>query len=856
MSETVFLKDYEPSPFHIECVELVFKLDPQQTLVHSKMVIKANPDCDEASEQLTLNGEKLKLIDAKHNGGTADYNLHAGGITLDNLKDNDILEFVTEINPQDNKALEGLFLTNNVFCTQCEAEGFRRITYYLDRPDVMADFKVRIEANKNEYPILLSNGNLTNSGDVNETHHFAEFHDPHRKPCYLFALVAGKLDQLQDSFTTCSGKEVELNIFVEPGNREKCHHAMISLKHAMKWDEEHYGREYDLDVFNIVAVSDFVAGAMENKGLNIFNDKYILADSATATDVDYENIDRVVAHEYFHNWTGDRITCKEWFDLCLKEGLTVFREQAYMEAQTDPVTARIDQVILLTDRQFKEDASPLAHPVRPSAYKQVNNFYTATVYEKGSEIFRMLAELVGRKGFRRATDYYFDTYDGQAVTINEFVESVQQTNDIDLSQFKVWYEQSGTPQLTVHSDYNDGKLTIHLKQHTEPTQDQSQKEPLHIPVALGLLNKQGEEIKKTEILNLTEAEQCFTFDDINEEPILSVNRHFSAPVNLEQDVSMDDLAIQALHDSDHYNRWAAMQKLAIQVIHDLMHDHNTHLQLCLETSAAILMAEDMSLRAIAKCLTLPSNQVILAPLQQFDIAKVMQAKVQLKKAIAKHNQTAFKTTYDKLFTEKEYQYCNEDVNKRCLKNVSLLYLAACEDDQATDFVVSQYDKTNNMTDELAVIMAINNIDCAQRETLLENFYDKWQHEHLVVNKWLSCQALTEIDNAFEQVEKLVQHPGFSLQNPNKVYSLLLQFAQYNLLGFHQKDGRAYEFIASKVNEIDSFNPQVASRLVQVFSSWERYDQGRQALMEKVLKQLLEKANLSTNVREPVEKMLL
>lgn len=857
MSATIYLKDYQPSAFLLEDVNLHFILDVQETIVRCTFTLKHNPLVHNVSDSCHFDGESLTLVSAMINGAEAKYERDEHSLTLEQVKDGDRVEFITEINPQENKALEGLFMTNGVFCTQCEAEGFRHITYFLDRPDIMADYTVTIEADKTEFPTLLSNGNMIKQGEHGDNRHFATYHDPHQKPCYLFALVAGRFDHLHDTFTTMSAKTVDCHIYVMPGNGEKSHHAMSALKKSMRWDEQHYGREYDLNIFNIVAVSDFVAGAMENKSLNIFNDKYILADANTATDIDYENIDRVVAHEYFHNWTGDRITCREWFDLCLKEGLTVFREQSFVEDDTDRVTARIDQVITLTDRQFKEDASPLSHPVRPTQYKQVNNFYTATVYEKGAEVFRMLAEIVGQVGFRKATDYYFDTYDGQAVTINEFVHSVEKTNDVDLSQFKQWYAQSGTPLVKVISEYDSTtqRLTVHFKQINKATHDQKQKHALHIPISIGLISVRGESLLDTQVLNFTKEEQSFSFDNISEKPILSLFRHFSAPVKVDYKQSFDELSILALHDTDRFNRWSVMQKIYLLVIDELINGKNNMLEPCVNLCGQLLNESSISRRVVAKCLTLPSDEVILSHYKPVDLDKMLNAKKQLFQAIAKAHKSKFYNIYTELNDGKDYVYENEAVNNRFLKNICLRFIASEASVTDKEFLQAQYAQTNNMTDELGALMALNTIAGNLRKKTLNDFYKKWQHEHLVVNKWLTCQALSPLDDAFAQVKNLTNHESFSLHNPNKVYALLLQFANYNLKGFHQKDGAAYDFIAEKVLQLDAISPQVASRLVHVFSSWHYFDDARQVLMKKALKKVQCNENLSVNVKEQVEKML-
>lgn len=854
--DTIYRKDYLAPDYIVNQVFLCFKLQAESTLVESKLQLaKKHADAG----PLILNGEALELLSIKVNGECiSQYELTDTLLILNHLPDQFELEIVTKINPFANQALEGLYISKDVFCTQCEAEGFRRITYYLDRPDVLSGFTVRIEADKTRYPKLLSNGNLIESGGLADGKHFAVWHDPHKKPCYLFALVAGDLDVLADHFKTCSGKLVDLYIYVEKGKVEKAHHAMNALKKSMAWDEENYGREYDLDIFNIVAVSDFVMGAMENKSLNVFNDKYILANPETATDFDYENIDRVVGHEYFHNWTGNRVTCRSWFELCLKEGLTVFREQSFMETVRNAAVSRTEDVMNLKTRQYPEDAGPLSHPIRPESYQEINNFYTMTVYEKGSEIFRMLANLVGRNGFRKAMDCYFERFDGQAATVDDVVDVVQETNQMDLSQFRLWVSQSGTPEVHATGKYDADKkiYTLTMTQICKPTADQAQKQALLIPVALGLIDKKGNVLLENKVLSLSEPQQTFVFEAICEHPIPSLFRHFSSPVKYQYDYTNEELATLALHDTDDFNRWQSVQRYAIRVMTSrIKNDNDSSADGLLALVHQLLNQTILKPRLLAKCLELPSELELFDYFDLIDSDQLSDARNTLLKQMADKNYDQFLKIYQTYHNKVPYQYEKTAVEARALKNICLFYLAASQKPEALSFVKLAFDQADNMTDSFAALTALNQVDCQERQDALQAFYDQWAHEHLVVNKWLSLQASTPFSSALSTVQSLMTHPAFDLKNPNKVYALVLQFASHNFKNFHQATGEGYQFLAENVIEIDAFNPQVAGRLVKAFSSWRQFTEDRQAFMKKMLENIANKPGLSSDVAELTSKML-
>ena len=873
---TIYLKDYTPPEFAIDQVDLRFELGEKHTVVTSELRLHALETGGHLPTTLTLHGLELELLELVLDGEAVDskqYRVEGETLSIDDVPEKFRLKIVTRIYPQNNTSLEGLYVSNNKFCTQCEAEGFRKITYYPDRPDVMAPFTTTLVADKAKYPVLLSNGNLVEKGDLDDGQHFAIWKDPFKKPSYLFALVAGNLDCLEDKYTTASGREVTLQLFVEPGNLDKTRHAMDSLKHAMQWDEQRFGLEYDLDIYMIVAVGDFNMGAMENKGLNIFNTAYVLAKPETATDNDYEGIEGVIAHEYFHNWTGNRVTCRDWFQLSLKEGLTVFRDQEFSADMGSAAVKRINDVRMLRAMQFAEDAGPMAHPVRPESYVEINNFYTVTVYEKGAEVVRMYQTLLGRDGFRKGMDLYFERHDGQAVTTDDFRAAMSDANGVDLAQFKRWYSQAGTPIVAVKDTYDEKAktYTVHLKQSCPTTPGQSNKEPFHIPFALGLLDEQGKDIplqlegeasagSTTRVLEFKQAEQRFKFINVASPPVPSLLRSFSAPVKIQSDLGNEQLSFLLANDSDPFNRWDAGQQLSINILLQLMDDieNDRRLELdplFIEAMRKSLLSAKLDPALIAETLVLPGEGYLieLSPPANPDTVHRARDFVRTELARALHND--FLKVYDANRSGDAYQYNAVDAGRRSLKNSCLSYLSMLADNEAIQRCMQQYRQADNMTDALAAMAPLNNIDCAERGQVLQEFYDRWKGEALVINKWFSLQASTSLPDAFEHVQDLMQHPDFDIRNPNRVRSLVGAFSRGNPLRFHGPDGRGYRFLADQVLRLDPLNPQVASRMVGVFNNWRKFEKGRQALMKQQLERILATPDLSKDVHEIVSKAL-
>ena len=868
------LEDYRPSDYLIRKTELDFQLDPEKTLVTARLMIERR-DGVSLTAPLILDGDELELVSLQINGLPAtDYLADPELLTINSLPQQSpfTLEIVTRINPTTNRQLMGLYRSSNVYTTQCEAEGFRRITYFLDRPDVLSVYTVRLETDKQVAPILLSNGNLQEAGDLADGRHYALWHDPHPKPSYLFALVAGDLGSISDQFITMSGKQVALNIYVEHGNEGRATYAMDALKRSMRWDEEVYGREYDLDIFNIVAVSDFNMGAMENKGLNIFNDKYVLADPQTATDTDYAGIEAVIAHEYFHNWTGNRITCRDWFQLCLKEGLTVYRDHEFSSDMRSRAVHRIDEVKVLKAQQFPEDGGPLAHPVRPKEYREINNFYTATVYEKGSELIRMLRTIIGDEDFYKGLDLYFIRHDGEAATIEDFIKCFEDVSGQSLTHFALWYDQAGTPLVTVSSNYDAASqsLRLTLEQKTEPTPGQCEKQPMHIPVKFGLIGADGKDIAisssegtgvQGDVLHLREASQSWTFRNITEKPVLSVLRDFSAPVHVAQSLSRDEQLFLARHDSDAFGRW--------QVIHSLMSDAiiaNVE-KLRLQQSAvfdpalAELLAElaqdetlDHAFRAL--CLTLPEEADIARDIgSNIDPDLIRNSREALLSAIATHGSEVFAKAYDSLQDAAPFTPDADSAGKRALKAVLLQYLAIS--DNAPQRVYEQFTTADNMSDKLAALTLLAHRfythDFAKRA--LAQFEQDYSAVPLVMDKWFSVQARRPAPDALEAVQSLMQHPLFSLDNPNRARSVLGAFAASNPTGFNRQDGQTYTFFTQLILTIDRENPQLASRLLTTLRSWKTLEPVRREHLKAALETIAKTEKLSADVRDITERML-
>lgn len=873
--KTTYLKDYEAPAFDIQSIDLQFELHEDKTLVHSHL--KMNRISKQQDVPLTLVGDGLQLISVQLNEEILtpqQYQVSATQLVIPNVPEKFTLEIVTEIHPETNTALSGLYRSEKMFCTQCEAEGFRRMTYYLDRPDVMALFTTTIVADKTLYPVLLSNGNKIGEGDMPNNRHWVKWQDPFKKPSYLFALVAGNLVKVADTFTTRSKRVVALEIFVEPQNQDKCKHAIESLKHSMRWDEQTYGREYDLDVYMIVAVNDFNMGAMENKGLNIFNAKYVLASEETATDIDFQNVEAVIGHEYFHNWTGNRVTCRDWFQLSLKEGLTVFREQQFGESMGSPAVKRINEVRIIRTRQFAEDAGPMAHPVRPESYIEINNFYTSTVYNKGAEVIRMLATLLGQEKFRKGMDLYFERHDGQAVTIEDFVAAFSDANDYDLSQFHRWYHQAGTPTVNVAGDYDtkNKTFTLTVNQVLPKTPDNQKKEPFLIPIKIDLYSQKGQAfalnttdpISKTAdgtYLLLSKMNQLFTFTNISEKPVPSLLGNFSAPVKLNYDYTAADLQLLMTHDKDLFNRWDSAQRLCTQVVKQLMQAHLEHKPLTIP--ADIFMAYQTLLKernidpaAIAQMLTLPSFGYVAEELPTVEVAALIAARQALVKQFAMDLKMQLFETYNKANQDDDGTLSSLSMANRALKNTALAYLIRSEDPKAIELAKIQYTKARNMTDRMGALGAINHSTHPLREELFTEFYERFKKDPLVVNKWLSLHASSELPTVLENIKTLMTHEAFDIRNPNKVYALINMFSMGNPERFHDEQGKGYDFLADRVIDLKIANPQVAARMLEALTQWKRLDNKQGQLMKKALEKIQNSGSLSEDVFEIVSKSLM
>ena len=863
-AKTIYLKDYQQPAFWIDTVDLVFDLEDDHATVTASVDYKRN--ADSALTELELFGSELELERIAINGyelDKDDYQLTDTGMTLSNLADEFTLVITTKIYPQKNTSLEGLYQSSGNFCTQCEAQGFRKITYFLDRPDVMGKFTTTIRADKKSNPVMLSNGNLIDSGDLDGARHFAKWQDPFDKPAYLFALVAGDLEHVSGSYTTVSGREVTLEIYTEAHNIDKCDHAMQSLKRAMKWDEERFGLEYDLDIFMIVAVDDFNMGAMENKGLNVFNSKLVFASPETATDNDYINIEAVIGHEYFHNWTGNRVTCRDWFQLSLKEGLTVFRDQEFTADLNSRPVKRIEDVRMLRTHQFTEDASPMAHPIRPESFMEINNFYTMTVYEKGAEVVRLYNTLLGQDGFRKGMDLYFERHDGQAVTTEDFLSAMADANGKDLSQMQNWYAQAGTPSLDVRMDYDaDAKTcTLHFEQGYPDTPEAKaeEKKPYLIPMKLALLDAKGVEIL-AETVQLTEQSQSTVFNNIAEKPLPSLLQDFSAPVKLNYDYSIDETIFLMQHDSDSFNRWEASQRLAKTLLLEMLDAKSKGEALGIEPKVIdayqqVLENQNLDFALRAEALTLPSETDLAETIEQADPEAIHEAREFLAKSIAQGLRFSLESTYESLQDLGEYKIDADSIGKRRLKNVCLNYLGKINDPSIHEQCYQQFSNAKNMTDTLSALAVLININCPQRDQALTDFEKKWQHDTLVMDKWFAMQASSNLTDTLENVKGLMSHKLFSIKNPNKVRSLIGAFSMGSPVNFHKADGSGYQFHADRVLELDKLNPQVASRMVRALMNWRHYEAGRSTLMREQLERIKGQEGLSGDVFEIVSKAL-
>ncbi|AZM96413.1 aminopeptidase N [Vreelandella venusta] len=871
--QPVYLSDYQPPAYQVTHTELTFDLDPAATRVKARLQIERHPSTD-SQAPLVLNGEHLTLISLAIDGSPVSdtaYQLTDEVLHIADVPETFILESEVEISPSSNTALEGLYQSNGIYCTQCEAEGFRRITYYPDRPDVMATFKVTVIGNATSEPVLLANGNPIDQGVLENGRHFATWEDPHPKPCYLFALVAGNLHKVEDSFETVSGRNVALQLWVEQENLDKTEHAMASLKRAMAWDEQTYGREYDLDLFMIVAVNDFNMGAMENKGLNIFNSAAVLTHPSTATDAAFQNVEGIVAHEYFHNWSGNRVTCRDWFQLSLKEGFTVFRDQCFSADTNSAPVKRIQDVSFFRTAQFAEDAGPTAHPIRPDHFIEITNFYTLTIYEKGAEVVRMLRNLLGWEDFRRGSDLYFERFDGQAVTIEDFVGCMAEVSDVDLGQFMRWYSQAGTPEIDAHGeyDYAHGEYHLTLRQRTPATPGQADKLPLHIPIRMGLvgtksgqdltLTLSGEKLGSDAVIHLTEDEQRFVFSDVAEAPVPSLLRDFSAPVKLHFPYSREDLAFLLTHDSDGFNRWDAGQRLAMLALDDLIAAHRNGVEKVMDSRVVeafrVLLTGSMSDKAVlAEMLTLPSEAYIAEQQPIVDVDAIHAAREFVRQSLAVALRDEFVAVYKANQSDDPYAPTPEQIAQRSLKNVALTYLMAIEDEEGVAFCETQFAAEHNMTDvrhALTLLVHSNRDDIAS--PALKAFGEKWAHDPLVMDQWFTIQVSRPQSDVLERVQYLMQHPAFSIKNPNKVRALIGAFAQ-NRINFHRLDGKGYTLLADVVIELNRLNPEIAARLVTPLTRWQRFDEERQQLMRDELVRIKQEP-LSSNVFEVVEKAL-
>ena len=872
---TTYLKDYTPPAFLISSVDLDVDLRDDHALVKARLAVMRNAAAD-GGAPLELDGDEIELVSVSVGGKALerkDYRLDSARLTIPDVPDTFTLETAVRLRPKENTKLMGLYASADGYFTQCEAEGFRRITFFIDRPDVMARYTNTIHADKAMYPLLLSNGNQVAQGEEAGGRHWAKWEDPFLKPSYLFAMVAARLDRRDDSFVTRSGRKVTLSVFVEPGKLDQTGFAMESLKRAMKWDEEVYGLELDLDQYMIVAVGDFNMGAMENKGLNIFNTKYVLARADTATDTDFMFLDRVVAHEYFHNWTGNRVTCRDWFQLSLKEGLTVFRDQEYGADTYSRPVQRIQEVRSLRAAQFPEDAGPMAHPVRPSSYMEISNFYTATVYEKGAEVVRMIHTLIGAKNFRKGIDLYFQRHDGQAVRTEEFAQAMQDASGIDLSQFRRWYDQAGTPAVDATGNYdaNQRRYTLKLRQTCPPTPGHPEKQPFHIPVAVGLLDANGRDIplqlegetsagSKTRVLSFTQAEQAFTFINVPQEPVPSLFRGFSAPVNLRFDYSETALAMLMAQDSDAFNRWEASQRLALNLMLHGVGELRAGGKPAFPDSFVDAFrrtlhnaAEDPAFAAEA--LGLPSEGYAAEQMDVVDPDAIHAVRVGLRRHIAASLKTELLDTYRAFASTGDYSPDAKSAGRRALRNLCLGYLMELDDIGIRTACMQQFESADNMTDSMAALTAFANTDCPERAGVLRTFYAKWKHEPLVLDKWFAVQATSRLPGTLAEVRKLMQHPDFSIRNPNRARSVISSFCSGNHVRFHAADGSGYAFAAEQVIALDALNPQVAARLARSFDRWRKFDSGRQVHAKAALERIRGTPALSKDTLEVVTRAL-
>ncbi len=879
--KAIYLKDYQAPEYLIDETHLTFELFEDHTLVHAQLVMRRNPERGAGLPPLVLDGQQLELLSLSLDDrplAAADYQLSDSHLTLQPASARFVIDSIVRIHPESNTALEGLYKSGSMFCTQCEAEGFRKITYYLDRPDVMSSFTTTVTAEQQRYPVLLSNGNPIASGSEGDGRHWATWEDPFRKPAYLFALVAGDLWCVEDRFTTLHAREVTLRIYVEPENIDKVQHAMDSLKKSMKWDEEVYGREYDLDIFMIVAVNDFNMGAMENKGLNIFNSSCVLAHAETATDAAHQRVEAVVAHEYFHNWSGNRVTCRDWFQLSLKEGFTVFRDAEFSADMNSRTVKRIEDVAFLRTHQFAEDAGPMAHPIRPDSFIEISNFYTLTIYEKGSEVLRMIHTLLGAETFRKGSDLYFSRHDGQAVTCDDFVRAMEDASGQDLTQFKRWYTQAGTPRLDASGRYDpvSRSYTLSFRQSCPATPGQNDKLPFVIPVELGLLDARGRELPlrlqgeaaaagSNRVLSVTAAEQQFTFIDVPDLPLPSLLRGFSAPVRLHFPYSRDQLMFLMQHDSDGFNRWEAGQQLAVQVLQELVGQQQAGQPLQLDERLVtalrtVLTNEQLDPAMVAEMLSLPSEAYLTEISEEADVDAIHQAREFARRTLASELfEPLWQRYQDARVQSRQTPYQAEAAHfaRRALQNMALSYLMLGEQPKVLAACLEQYETCDNMTERLAALaVLVNSPFDAEKAATLASFAERFKDNPLVMDQWFSVQAASTLPGGLERVQALMKHPAFTLKNPNKVRALIGAFAGQNLVNFHRLDGAGYRFLANLVIQLNAFNPQIASRQLAPLTRWRKYGAERRAMMRNELERILASGELSSDVYEVVSKSLV
>jgi len=872
--QTIYLSEYQAPAYLVDHVSLRFELFEDGARVHSTLSMRQNPAAGQSGGPLALDGDSLTLESLSLNGqplASGEYQIEGDKLVIPAVPDSFELTVVTWIEPQNNTRLEGLYKSSGMFCTQCEAEGFRCITFYPDRPDVMARFQTRVEADKSTYPVLLSNGNPIEQGDLENGRHFVTWEDPFPKPAYLFALVAGDLVEKRDTFTTVSGRDIDLRIYVEARNARKCDYAMDALKRSMRWDEEVYGREYDLDIFMIVAVDDFNMGAMENKGLNIFNSSCVLASQDTATDAAFQRIEAIVAHEYFHNWSGNRVTCRDWFQLSLKEGFTVFRDSQFSADMGSPTVKRIEDVTLLRTAQFAEDAGPMAHPVRPASYMEISNFYTLTIYEKGAEVVRMIHNLLGDDMFRKGSDLYFERHDGQAVTTDDFVKAMEDASGRDLGQFRLWYEQAGTPVLAVSDHYDEvqGVYRLDIRQSVPDTPGQTGKLPQHIPFGLGLLDSEGQPLPLNldaeerngpveRVLELTESEHRFEFHGLKERPVPSMLRDFSAPVRVHYPWTREQLLFLMSHDTDGFNRWDAGQKLAVDVIQSLVGaPQGTEIDPRLVQAYRLLLNDaELDQALVAKMLLLPSEAYLVELSEQADVPAIHAARERVLTHLAQALRDDLLACYQRNAGQGDYELTPAAIARRSLRNTALAWLLHIDDERGRALAVEQFEQADNMTDRLGALRALVNSGFeSDRIRALAAFFERFQDDPQVVELWFSVQASSDRAGQLPQIQALLEHPAFDWKNPNKVRSVVGVFAGQNLAAFHKPDGSGYRFLADQVCRLDDSNPQIAARLVSPLTRWKKFSRQYSSQMKAALERIRDKTELSRDVYEVVHKSL-